>query len=345
MHNWSAPLGIVAVVPFGMDSEPKHLIESGRRSPDRRGSADGIMATFDDMKERSPNDPKKKVVMAQPQVGVSCLPKDDEMLNARRRRALRTALNSWSGCSKYPVPLHLASTCNDFAALGRAFDRWQAHAGGDTYLSPKTIQWTPELQGATPPTRTSASVVPRRRVTPTRQRPASKAKSRTVYTSHPTPDRSVDVSDAIDVRDIFDVPLTPGRASARAMLARAGPPSCLRQDWPSRTPAQPLRRDAPYQDWQRALARNRTANTIGRAKDWAYRSAVLSDVKHGTPSKIQPWHVDDGSYSYRNIVAATAMLNARARETLATPAGDDDLGHVLAGSLVTERSITSTPWR
>ena len=339
---------MVGFVPLSFESESKHFDESGRCSPDRRGSADGIMATFDDMRERSPNDSKKKSreglanegVMGEPQVGVKLRP-HDEQFNARRQRSLRTALNLWASCSNYAVPLHLASTCNEFAALGKAFDRWQAHPGRDESVTPQVLRWIPGMQGAT---RARSFVVPRRRVTPTRQRPANKVRSPRAL------DRCIDVSEAIDVRDILDLPLF----TAHAMLARARPPSCLRQDWPSRTPAAPYpaprdarphRRDAPYQDWQRALRRNGTANTIARAKDWAYRSAMLSDVRNGTPSKIQPWHVNDGSYSYCNIVAAADRLNARARETLATPDGDDHLGHVLAGSVVTERSVRASPWR
>lgn len=118
-------------------------------------------------------------------------------------------------------------------------------------------------------------------------------------------------------------------------VAGAKPPSCLRASWPLRSAATTdYSQDKPYQQWRKVLKRDRVANCQARADDWSYRAADLAETKLMTPSRILPWHVDDGSESSQRLAASIAAIAARATHTEATTAmgvGDERLGRAVAG--------------
>jgi len=176
----------------------------------------------------------------------------------------------------------------------------------------------------------------RRRSPPDRLQAATRTgTTATAHAAMPTPFRPHERAGAPvqPVRDFQDVP-----ASTAAL--RAHPPSCARDAWPRRTPETELTRDQPYQTWQRALRRNKAANCTARANDWAARSAWLTHTRITTPSKLVPWHVDDGTLSYRRMAESIEEVSSRARMTELTHPGDDHLGRIVAGwpSFIERRS-------
>jgi hypothetical protein len=110
--------------------------------------------------------------------------------------------------------------------------------------------------------------------------------------------------------------------------------SCFRhQAWPEQhaPPEGYARRDVSWQEWQRALHQNAESNAAARARDWRTRGAWLQDRRENTPSKIVPWHVEDGDYSHQNMYEATEKLMHRAFNTDKTVAGDEKLGRTVTG--------------
>ena len=73
------------------------------------------------------------------------------------------------------------------------------------------------------------------------------------------------------------------------------------------------------------------SNAAARARDWRTRRAWLNDRRENTPSKIVPWHVEDGDYSHRNLLDATGKLDCRASDTDKIVAGDELLGRTVTG--------------
>ena len=90
-------------------------------------------------------------------------------------------------------------------------------------------------------------------------------------------------------------------------------------------------RDVPYLMWRRAMHRNIEANKSARAQDWAERKEQLDVMREYTPPRTVPWHVADGSDAHLRMMRAVEILQKRSRATITAPAGDDELGHLLAG--------------
>lgn len=127
---------------------------------------------------------------------------------------------------------------------------------------------------------------------------------------------------------------TPWRGKEGVPWYNSKTASCFRhQAWPEchAPPEGYARRDVSWQEWQRALRRNAESNAAARARDWRTRRAWLNDRRENTPSKIVPWHVEDGDYSHRNLLDATGKLDCRASATDNTVAGDELLGRTVAG--------------
>ena len=144
-----------------------------------------------------------------------------------------------------------------------------------------------------------------RRKTPNRRRSSEKSGLRTTPTTYGASDGMMDA-------EAFD-------------CSAVGTPR------PPTPPKSSPRRDATHQDWQKALKRNAEANKSARAKDWALRAERLNEVRHLTPSKIVPWHLEDGKMAHANLAQSIAEMKNRARSTDATIPGDERLGRVLAG--------------
>ena len=103
--------------------------------------------------------------------------------------------------------------------------------------------------------------------------------------------------------------------------------------WPRvRTPGA----DIPYREWQSSLKSNAEAKKAARARDWAFRSFVLSNTRIMTPSRVVPWHIERGAVSH-----ASKLLAARTAEIKATLGGDEVLGRELVGwpAFMTKRSV------
>ena len=83
--------------------------------------------------------------------------------------------------------------------------------------------------------------------------------------------------------------------------------------------------------WRRAMQRNIEANKSARAQDWAERKEQLDVMREYTPPRTVPWHVADGSDAHLRMMRAVEILQKRSRATITAPAGDDELGHLLAG--------------
>lgn len=144
-----------------------------------------------------------------------------------------------------------------------------------------------------------------RRKTPNRRRSSEKSGLRTTPTTYGASDGMMDA-------EAFD-------------CSAVGTPR------PPTPPKSSPRRDATHQDWQKALKRNAEANKSARAKDWALRAERLNEVRHYTPSRIVPWHLEDGKMAHANLAQSIAEMKNRARSTDATIPGDERLGRVLAG--------------
>ena len=255
---------------------------------------------------------------------------------------LRRALDIWR--CRYRDEhgaMSMASVCYEFSIVGRAFDQW-IEAAQYKEVAPPAAKPPPRVRETH--VRTTALPPPEllamrhaRRKTPNRSRPA-----RNKAAIDPRSSRATATSPQSSItryRPVTSSPPGPTRLGTPASVnplyntfARE-PPSCLRPDWPLRPAYPPVGStpDAPFEDWQRALRRNAQANCDARARDWAFRASYLTDVRLMTPSKVVPWHVDDGEPSHRKLAGAIECLSTRSSELEATAAGNEQLGRALAG--------------
>ena len=261
---------------------------------------------------------------------------------------LRLALDLWR--HRYREEhgaMNVASVCYEFSVVGRAFDLWVEAAqrkevappAQPTEASPRSSRATiPHAHTtATPPPKKLMAMTHARRKTPNRSRPARNKAA--IDPASPRATATSPQTSTTRYREVTESPPGPTRlgtpASVNPLYNRFAtePPSCLRPAWPLRPaypPAGPTQ-DTPFKDWQRALRRNAQANCDARARDWAFRASYLADVRLMTPSKVVPWHVDDGEASHRKLAAAVESLAIRSSATHATPAGDESLGRALSG--------------